>query len=94
MLAGTIRDNLLLSKPEASDAELIEVLRMVNLEEVLQRETRGLDAEVGENGIMLSGGERQRLAIARARKEHAAVCRIGQAPTSALGIELGYELPN
>lgn len=66
VLAGSLRDNLLLSKPEASDAELQEVLRMVNLEEVLQRETRGLDAEVGENGIMLSGGERQRLAIARA----------------------------
>ncbi len=66
VLAGSIRDNLLLSKPEAQDAELAEVLKMVNLEEVLQRETKGLDAEVGENGIMLSGGERQRLAIARA----------------------------
>jgi len=66
VLAGSIRDNLLLSKPEASDDELVEVLKMVNLEEVLQRETKGLDAEVGENGIMLSGGERQRLAIARA----------------------------
>lgn len=66
VLAGSIRENLLLSKPDASDDELKEVLRMVNLEEVLQRETKGLDAEVGENGIMLSGGERQRLAIARA----------------------------
>jgi ATP-binding cassette subfamily B protein len=66
VLAGSIRDNLLLSKPDAQDEELAEVLRMVNLEEVLQRETKGLDAEVGENGIMLSGGERQRLAIARA----------------------------
>lgn len=66
VLAGSIRDNLLLSKPDATDNELVEVLRMVNLEEVLQRETKGLDAEVGENGIMLSGGERQRLAIARA----------------------------
>ena len=66
VLAGSIRDNLLLSKPDAQDSELIEVLRMVNLEDVLQRETKGLDAEVGENGIMLSGGERQRLAIARA----------------------------
>jgi ATP-binding cassette subfamily B protein len=66
VLAGSIRDNLMLSKPDAQDAELAEVLKMVNLEEVLQRETKGLDAEVGENGIMLSGGERQRLAIARA----------------------------
>ncbi|MEY4989982.1 MAG: hypothetical protein RIS08_208 [Actinomycetota bacterium] len=66
VLAGSIRDNLLLSKTDAQDHELAEVLKMVNLEEVLQRETKGLDAEVGENGIMLSGGERQRLAIARA----------------------------
>ena len=41
------------------------VLEEVNLTEVLERDERGLDAEVGENGIMLSGGERQRLAIAR-----------------------------
>lgn len=66
ILAGSIRENLLLGKDSATDEELIEVLSMVNLSEVLARDTKGLDAEVGENGIMLSGGERQRLAIARA----------------------------
>lgn len=66
ILAGSIRDNLLLGKESATDAELVEVLDMVNLSEVLARDIKGLDAEVGENGIMLSGGERQRLAIARA----------------------------
>lgn len=66
ILAGSIRENLLLGKEAATDAELVEVLNMVNLSEVLARDTKGLDAEVGENGIMLSGGERQRLAIARA----------------------------
>ena len=66
ILAGSIKENLLLGKADASDKELVEVLAMVNLSEVLARDAKGLDAEVGENGIMLSGGERQRLAIARA----------------------------
>jgi ATP-binding cassette subfamily B protein len=66
VLAGSIRENLLLGRAEANDDDLREVLDMVNLTEVLNRDANGLDAEVGENGIMLSGGERQRLAIARA----------------------------
>ena len=66
VLAGTIRDNLLLGRSDATDEELVEVLGQVNLTEVLARDTKGLDAQVGEDGIMLSGGERQRLAIARA----------------------------
>lgn len=66
VLAGTIRDNLLIGSPDATDSELKRVLGEVNLTAVLKRDKRGLDAEVGESGIMLSGGERQRLAIARA----------------------------
>ena len=66
VLAGSIRDNLLLGKSEATEQELVDVLNQVNLTEVLNRDEKGLDAEVGESGIMLSGGERQRLAIARA----------------------------
>jgi ATP-binding cassette subfamily B protein len=66
VLAGSIRDNLLIGSPDASDAQLKAVLGEVNLTAVLKRDKRGLDAEVGEAGIMLSGGERQRLAIARA----------------------------
>jgi ATP-binding cassette subfamily B protein len=65
VLAGSIRANLLIGSPDATDADLRAVLEQVNLTEVLERDDRGLDAEVGENGIMLSGGERQRLAIAR-----------------------------
>ncbi len=63
-LAGTIRDNLTIGAPTAGDAECGAVLREVNLGEVHHRE--GLDAQVGEGGVLLSGGERQRLAIARA----------------------------
>lgn len=65
-LAGTIGDNLRLASPDATDAECEAVLRAVNLGEVLDRSDLGLDAPVGESGVMLSGGERQRLAIARA----------------------------
>ncbi|MDJ1372343.1 ABC transporter ATP-binding protein [Gulosibacter molinativorax] len=64
-LAGTIRDNLLLGRPDASDEECVEVLRDVNLGDVLDRSPDGLDAQVGEAGVRLSGGEQQRLAIAR-----------------------------
>jgi len=65
VLAGSIRANLLIGRPEATDSELRAVLAEVNLTDVLERDAKGLDAEVGEQGIMLSGGERQRLAIAR-----------------------------
>ncbi len=65
VLAGSLRDNLLIGSPNATDKELKFVLGEVNLTAVLKRDKRGLDAEVGEAGIMLSGGERQRLAIAR-----------------------------
>jgi ABC-type multidrug transport system fused ATPase/permease subunit len=66
VLAGTIRANLLLGSPSASEQDCVRVLEAVNLGEVLHRDARGLDAQVGEDGVMLSGGERQRLAIARA----------------------------
>jgi ABC-type multidrug transport system fused ATPase/permease subunit len=65
VLAGTIRENLTLGAPNATDAQCIEVLHAVNLTEVLERNEAGLNAAVGEDGVMLSGGERQRLAIAR-----------------------------
>ena len=66
VLAGSLRDNLRLATPDATDEQCVDVLHAVNLTEVLERSDLGLDAPVGEDGIMLSGGERQRLAIARA----------------------------
>ncbi len=66
VLAGSLRDNLKLASPDATDEQCVKVLRDVNLGAVLDRDPAGLDAPVGEDGIMLSGGERQRLAIARA----------------------------
>ncbi len=66
VLAGTIRENLRLGAPDADDEACRAVLASVNLTDVLDRDPLGLDAQVGEDGILLSGGERQRLAIARA----------------------------
>ena len=66
VLAGTIRDNLLIGSPDATTEELTAVLTEVNLTTILDRDPKGLDAQVGEGGVLLSGGERQRLAIARA----------------------------
>ena len=65
VLAGTLRDNLRLAAPAATDAQMLEVLDAVNLADVVERAPEGLDAQVGEGGVLLSGGERQRLAIAR-----------------------------
>lgn len=65
VLAGTLRENLVLGAHEATDEDCIRVLNDVNLTEVLARNPLGLGAPVGESGVMLSGGERQRLAIAR-----------------------------
>nr|WP_240607169.1 ABC transporter ATP-binding protein [Cryobacterium aureum] len=66
VLAGSLRDNLTLATPDATDEDCIKVLHAVNLGEVLDRDPAGLGAAVGESGVKLSGGERQRLAIARA----------------------------
>jgi ATP-binding cassette subfamily B protein len=65
VLAGSVRDNLLLAAPGATDPELWAVLADVGLTAVVQRSARGLDVPVGDDGVLLSGGERQRLAIAR-----------------------------
>ena len=65
LFKGTVRDNLLMSKPNASDDELWSALTQVNLADFLRREA-GLDTLLSERGENLSGGQRQRLALARA----------------------------
>lgn len=64
-LAGTLRENLTLAAPGASETDQLAVLAAVNLTGLVERTPLGLDAPVGEGGVLLSGGERQRLAIAR-----------------------------
>lgn len=66
VLEGTLRDNLTMAAPHATDSELDEVVRTARLTELLARSPEGLDSPIGHRGITLSGGERQRVAIARA----------------------------
>jgi ABC-type multidrug transport system fused ATPase/permease subunit len=66
VLSGTLRDNLILGAPQATDAEISEVLRIARLSSLVARLPDGLDTAVGHRGTRLSGGERQRVAIARA----------------------------
>nr|WP_037895998.1 ABC transporter ATP-binding protein [Streptomyces sp. NRRL S-920] len=66
VLAGTVRENLLFAAPDATDAEVRDVLVRARLDGVIERLPEGLDTVVGHRGSKLSGGERQRVAIARA----------------------------
>lgn len=70
VLAGTLRENLLLAAPDATNAQLDDVLHRTMLTGLVQRLPAALDSEVGDSGVLLSGGERQRVAIARALLAH------------------------
>lgn len=62
---GTIRENLLYAKPDATEEEMIEACKKANIYEFVQKQEKGFDAMVGNRGLKLSGGEKQRLSIAR-----------------------------
>ena len=62
---GTIRDNLLYAKPDATEEEIIEACKKANIYEFIEKQEKGLDAMVGNRGLKLSGGEKQRISIAR-----------------------------
>ena len=66
LFSGTIKDNLLFVKPNATDAELNDVLNKSACHKLLKRADKGIDTTIGEGGIKVSGGEKQRLSIARA----------------------------
>lgn len=80
---GTIRDNLLYAKPDATDAELIEACKTANIYDFIESQDDGLNTVVGNRGLKLSGGEKQRISIARVLLKDPALLIFDEA-TSAL----------
>lgn len=83
LFAGTIRSNLLLGHPSATEDELWTALRQACAETFVKAKPDGLDSQVGERGVLLSGGERQRITIARAFLKDAPILLLDEA-TSAV----------
>ncbi len=86
LFSGTIRDNILMGKENATEEELQTVVKMAHLDEFLSSLENGIDTYVGERGASLSGGQRQRVAIARAMIKNAPIVILDEA-TSALDNE-------
>lgn len=83
LFSGTIRENILLGKPNATESEIHKALQMAYLDDFVNSQENGLDTDIGERGSSLSGGQRQRLAIARAMIKNAPIVILDEA-TSAL----------
>lgn len=83
LFSGTIKENLLFVKPNATDEELLHALEQASCQNLLKRAENGLETTIGEGGIKVSGGEKQRLSIARAILRHPNLLIFDEA-TSAL----------
>ena len=66
LFSGTIRENLLFVKPDATDEQMYDALGRASVTQLMDRSGKGLETRLGESGLRVSGGERQRLSIARA----------------------------
>lgn len=83
LFAATIKENLLLAKPGATDAELISAVEMAGLETLIRSLPEGMETWVGENGVRVSGGEARRIALARLYLKNAPIVFLDE-PTEGL----------
>ena len=83
LFVGTIRDNILYGRPDATEEEVIEAAKRANIHDYVMTLEKGYDTEIGERGVKLSGGQKQRLSIARVFLKDPAILILDEA-TSAL----------
>ena len=83
LFGGTIKDNILYGRPDATDEEIYEAARRANIHDYINTLEHGYDTEIGERGVKLSGGQKQRLSIARVFLKNPAILILDEA-TSAL----------
>ncbi|HDY6672830.1 TPA: SAV1866 family putative multidrug efflux ABC transporter [Staphylococcus aureus] len=86
LFSDTVKENILLGRPTATDEEVVEAAKMANAHDFIMNLPQGYDTEVGERGVKLSGGQKQRLSIARIFLNNPPILILDEA-TSALGLE-------
>ncbi|HDD2547608.1 TPA: SAV1866 family putative multidrug efflux ABC transporter [Staphylococcus aureus] len=86
LFSDTVKENILLGRPTATDKEVVEAAKMANAHDFIMNLPQGYDTEVGERGVKLSGGQKQRLSIARIFLNNPPILILDEA-TSALDLE-------
>lgn len=86
LFSDTIRENILLGKPDATEEEIVDAAKKANAHDFIMTLSDGYDTEVGERGVKLSGGQKQRISIARIFLNNPPIIILDEA-TSALDLE-------